>query len=521
MKRQSKLSIYGIHNTFIGLINIILIFIINTQSFAEILNITTAGQKRITIFFTINLLFTLCILFKIESREFTLQLIISYMILEILFLNQNWYLSIDFSNWFERLFLDSVIPYFLSPIVLYNFISRKEAFSKTSFENIKSKIITNKNKVYVLIAIIYLPVFLKIFSNDYLIGYWLSSYNHGFIRRGLVGTFFVNLPTSSGVVVLFVNLFVSFIYISIIYLTIRLFTNSKNSYFILFAASQFYLFYPLWDKGVIGRPEILGILTFLFTANYLNTKDQSINNYIILILFNISIFTHEVNLFFLIPMIILILRTKHRILVALLILSSLLFLTFYFNFSEVSDQTYQGICNDIEKLNIRDDICDGAIKFLKYDETIDDFYLKNLTLNIFEANHYSYFSFIIPLFCSMIPFLYLFRDKETRFKMLLVLLSFLPLFYLAKDWGRWISLIFIIFSVLFISFEKEFFYMNRYLMFLLVVNITFYMNPSCCDVNVLVFTNVPNNVFSNNLSIFSISLFLIFINQLSSKKNKF
>tara|TARA_Y100000389_G_scaffold129092_1_gene126544 strand:- start:4933 stop:5298 length:366 start_codon:yes stop_codon:yes gene_type:complete len=121
----------------------------------------------------------------------------------------------------------------------------------------------------------------------------------------------------------------------------------------------------------------------------------------------------------------------------------------------------------------------------------------------------------------MIPFLYLFRDKETRFKMLLVLLSFLPLFYLAKDWGRWISLIFIIFSVLFISFEKEFFYMNRYLMFLLVVNITFYMNPSCCDVNVLVFTNVPNNVFSNNLSIFSISLFLIFINQLSSKKNKF
>ena len=517
MKRYSKLSILNKYNFFIGLINTILIFIVNSEFFGEILNITSVGQKRLAIFLTINLLFFVCILLRIKSREFTLQLFISYVIIEVLFLNQNWYLSIDFSNWFEKIFLGSVIQYFLSPIVLYYFISSDIAFSKNSFEYIKSKVIANKNKVIILLALVYLPVFLKIFSNDYLIGYWLTNYNHGFIRRGLVGTFFINLPISKGAILLFVNLIVSFIYISIIYLTIKLFINSNNPYFIMFAASQFYLFYPLWDKGVIGRPEILGILTFLYTANYINTKESSINIYVILILFNISIFTHEVNLFFLIPLVILILQKKHLALVSLLILSCLIFLIFYFNFSEISSQTYQGICNDIENLNIRDDICDGAIKFLKYDESIDGFFIKNLTLNIFEANHYSYFSYIIPLFCSLFPFFYLIKGKDKRYNLLLILVSFLPLFYLAKDWGRWISLIFIIFSVLFINSQKEDYFANKYLMLLLIMNLTFYMNPSCCDVNVLVFSNVPNNIFSNNFLIYFVSFIVIFLNQFSKK----
>ena len=519
MKRYSTLSILNKYNFFIGLINTILIFIVNSEFFGEILNITSVGQKRLAIFLTINLLFFVCILLRIKSREFTLQLFISYVIIEVLFLNQNWYSSINFLNWFEKIFLGSVIQYFLSPVVLYYFVSSNTAFSKDSLENFKSKVKTNKNKFYLLVSIIYLPVFLKIFSNDYLIGYWLTNYNHGFIRRGLVGTFFINLPISKGAVLLFISLFVSFIYISIIYLTIKLFINSNNPYFIMFAASQFYLFYPLWDKGVIGRPEILGILTFLYTANCINTKESSINSYVILILFNVSIFTHEVNLFFLIPLMILILQKKHLTLMSLLILSSLIFLIFYFNFSEISSQTYQGICNDIESLNIRDDICDGAIKFLQYDESINAFFIKNLTPNIFKANHYSYFSYIIPLFCSLIPFFYLVKGREKRYNLLLILVSFLPLFYLAKDWGRWISLIFIIFSVLFINSEKEVYFANKYLMLLLIMNLTFYMNPSCCDVNVLVFSNVPNNIFSNNFLIYFVSYIVIFLNQFSNKRN--
>jgi len=516
MNRNPTLSVFFKYNLFIGLINTILIFIISSDSFAEILNITSVGQKRLAIFLTINLLFFVCILLRIKRREFTIQLLLSYLIIEVLFLNQNWYSTINFLNWFEKIFLGSVIQYFLSPVVLYYFISSKTAFSKNSFENIHSKFKTNKNKFFLLVSIIYLPVFLKIFSNDYLVGYWLTNYNHGFIRRGLAGTFFINLPFSKGAILLFVNLFVSFIYISIIYLTIKLFINSNNPYFIMFAASQFFLFYPLWDTGVVGRPEIFGILTFLFTANCTNTKESSINSFVILILFNISIFTHEINLFFLIPLVILMLQKKHLVVVSLLILSSLIFLIFYFNFSEISSQTYQGICDDIENLNIRYDICDGAIKFLQNDELVDGFYLQNLTLNIFEANHYSYFSYIIPLFFSMFPFFYLVKEK--RYNLLLILISFLPLFYLAKDWGRWISLIFIIFSVLLINFEKEQHFVNKYLMLLLIMNVTFYMNPSCCDVNVLVVSNVPNNIFSNNLPIYFISSIVISLNQFSKKK---
>jgi len=55
---------------------------------------------------------------------------------------------------------------------------------------------------------------------------------------------------------------------------------------------------------------------------------------------------------------------------------------------------------------------------------------------------------------------------------------------------------------------------------LLIMNITFFMNPSCCDVNVLVISNVPNNIFSNNFSIYFILFAVIFLKQSSKKKQE-
>ena len=40
------------------------------------------------------------------------------------------------------------------------------------------------------------------------------------------------------------------------------------------------------------------------------------------------------------------------------------------------------------------------------------------------------------------------------------------------------------------------------------------MNPSCCDVNVLVFDNVPYNIFANNLSLYVVA----FLGTLIEKK---
>src|SRR6056300_899451 len=108
MKRYQTISVFFKYNFFIELNNTILIFIISSDSFAEILNITSVGQKRLAIFLTINLLFFVCILLRIKRREFTLQLLLSYVIIEVLFLNQNWYSSINFLNWFEKIFLGSV-----------------------------------------------------------------------------------------------------------------------------------------------------------------------------------------------------------------------------------------------------------------------------------------------------------------------------------------------------------------------------------------------------------------------------
>jgi len=499
------------------LLSTFFIFFFTSNIAISFSNLSEIGQKRLIVFIIINFIFIFSYIFSVPNKFFIINLCISFILIEYKFLNLVNLQDINLMDFFSNFFKTKIIPFFFAPVSLFFLVSTNESKLINFTNNLYTRFRSNIFKFLFVVLIIFSPIIFKIFSSQYLIGYWLTNYNHGFVRRGLIGTLFINLPFSPNVITFSINTFVFIIHASIIFLTLKLIAKQNNFISLFLITTPFFLFYPFWDEGMIGRPELLGIFTTLALANFSFESKKNRKYIAILIFFNIAIYTHEVNLFFLIPLFIIfkLKKSQSYLLIALLILSSLVFLGMYQNFSDSENIISEKICNDILQLNIRENICDGAIKFLKYDETIENFYLKNFSFNIFERDHFSYFSYIIPFLFGVLSFFWLVKDNILKIFPYIVLFNFLPLFYLGKDWGRWISLIFIVNVLIFLFSSETNKIKGKFVIFFLIFLNTFYMNPSCCNVNVLVFDNVPYNIFENNLSLYAISLLAIFI----EKKN--
>ena len=488
-------------------LSILFIFIFTSNISIRFFNLSEIGQKRLITFLIINFIFIFAYLFNVPKKFFILNLCIAFFLIQYKFFNLINFKDFTLTSFNNVFFKAEIIPFFLAPILLFYLISKDESLLIDSVNGLYNWLQSNILKFFLFVFIFFIPIIFKIFNSQYLIGYWLTNYNHGFVRRGLLGTLFINLPISANIIIFSVNAFVFIIHVSIIFLTLKFVLKQNNSISLFLITTPFFLLYPFWDEGVIGRPETLGVLSILLLANFNFQNKKNLKYIVILISFNIAIYTHEVNLFFLIPLLILLNLKKSQsyLLIGLLILSSLIFLGMYQNFSVSENIISEKICIDVQQLNIRENICEGAIKYLKYDESIENFYSKNFSFNIFERDHFSYFSYITPFIFGIFSFFWLIKENDLKILLFIVLLNFLPLFYLGKDWGRWIALVFIVNVLIFSICSNNNKVNGKFIIFFLIFLNTFYMNPSCCDVNVLVFDNVPYNIFANNLSLYVVA----------------
>ena len=388
---------------------------------------------------------------------------------------------------FQSIFfvLHFIIPYFLINPSIEEITSKLKNFNKILFK---------KNNLVFLLVLLNFFTFKKILNNQFIIEYWLINYNSGFIKRGLFGTLITNLPFNLNTQIILIKLLLITFYILIFYFVNKLITNNKPDLLVIpfLIFSQFFLLNNLFDPFNIGRPEILGYLLIL----YLVSRDfpTTYNSVIVLTLFSIAIFTHEVNLFFL-PAIIFIIYKSHfrlKILsVVILLFSTIFFIYSYLNIFDPSEDVINSICLEIKKYQIRDNICDGAVQWLFEEERNESFILKNLSFNIFKPDHYSYFSYIIPILASYYPILKFGARKNYSFYFINFLL-FIPLFLLAKDWGRWVGMIY--FINLIVSIKFNYFTNIKNISKITILNIIFisfyFLNPHCCSVNSLVYKEV-------------------------------
>ena len=280
---------------------------------------------------------------------------------------------------------------------------------------------------------------------------WLINYNYGFIRRGLFGTFLLNLPLSPENILIFLTIFLSLIYLGyIITVCLIYLRNDQNFYSHLILFSPAFLLFHSSNPEAIFRKELIGLLSLaLFAFSYVS-KNKKIMLTLSYFIFVVAIFSAEYNLYF-VPLVIYMMRKNHEenIILFSTLISMPIFIYFYLYFNSIdTGLNAELICTGLKELNYHQNICVGAIDWLGL--SILETY--NRTTNFYDLDYFYYLYYFLigigPLILSR-------SIKKNKLLFLLYIFLFIPLFVVSIDWGRHIFMLVSIFSILQFSERKE------------------------------------------------------------------
>ena len=394
--------------------------------------------------------------------------------------------------------------------------------------------IFNKN-INLISFVFYFLIFtyVYVFSLNNIINLWTFNelhinYSTGFIPRGFIGTIMLKLD-SLGLEkrVFFSSLFYIFTILNF-YFFLKILKLKINNilFFIFFVFNPSFILFNFYDLGGYARLEIFGIFSLLLHTYIALIKKEKNNNlgyykkcYFILVfpLLVINVLIHEVN-FFLIPF--------HIILTWLIIEKNtsayekakyyspyLIFLpiAFYFWFNPITPEKALLIFDQIEnKQNINASIIESIGMPILFRSEFS--YMINPLTNLFK------YLFIFLFYLTPVLIMFHWVDPFTKRKIFLNILVILPLFllfYIGRDWGRWIHIIlFVVFCINIYLINKRNYsiYKNKnkilvlFFTMLILFQFTFTRIPHCCNLveknisitggiisKVIVFNNLINN----------------------------
>tara|TARA_B100000902_G_scaffold230054_1_gene218264 strand:- start:16 stop:1794 length:1779 start_codon:yes stop_codon:yes gene_type:complete len=350
-------------------------------------------------------------------------------------------------------------------------------------------------KVFLFYFVLYISRLIYILLSDFqfnaLVEEWFINYNYGFIRRGFFGSILYTISNifNFDIYILFIMLIISLNSL-LFYFIYKIFKGTNIGFLeILIFLSPVFLNYSLFWKSTITLPkEILGLITFLF---FLASQEKLKNDFLYLsiftFLFNISIFSHEINLWFGVGIILIILSKNHmnsfKILFLILIISMLLLLSLFYLYSNDYNTVSDKLCSEFYLEILNDSNCYKS-DVLK--SNISENF--NFTKMFISSNiRYYLISYIFYFFVSFIPLFVFKSNKNNKIFFIRLLLSFIPLFVIAVDWGRWINIFFTIIYLFYLSNIKENKNIAQYFDFnpnlqiaVLIMYASFWSVPQCC-----------------------------------------
>lgn len=354
--------------------------------------------------------------------------------------------------------------------------------------------------IFIFLTLIYFPLFiyfhyLNIQGGDlWLTADWLINFKYGYIRRGLIGEIlriFLDLNYLNLEILTFL---LSLIYLFIIYFIYKIFKNNLQnsiSYFLLY--SPLFLLFPLLDFRSSFRKEILGFLVLTYVVSLINKKITTYNQLIIIALYTISIFSSEVNFLFL-PFIYFIINNHFKFkktLKNLLIFTSCLYLIFFFITLSSYDSKISLICSELTFSGFNENICDGSLSFMERDIK------ETLRYSIDEINLNKILSYSLSFLLGLIPFMFDKKWIHTNAKLMsLIFFYFITFFLISIDWGRWISIYFFGFSLIyFIDKDKTLtrFNFSKFI-FILIYSLTWNVHHYSDTLNLLFVNLLENNI---------------------------
>ena len=379
--------------------------------------------------------------------------------------------------------------------------------------------------IKLLISLFLLSVFSYVFyfSLNNIINYWTYSeihinYSLGFSKRGLLGSMMLYLESIGFPKNIFFSLTFYLVTLCNIFLFLNLINKFKKNhifFYIFFALNPALLLFSFYDLGGYARAEIFGISVSLLHTLFAQKIYHNKMNYqkylklsftIIYPLSFITILIHELNILFLFfhffTTLLLLKKYKFKGIVHfknLIFLNfiSIIFIIFLLITHPFTKEFSQELYNNLQSKNgtsfwIWESIARSFSERLNYEI--------NYMLN---PNSAVLLYFCIFIFYAIPIFFLLAKTSEVeKIYLIYIMLSILPfifLFFIGRDWGRWIHIIiFEIFLCLIQFKEKKINLLKNYnykiLTYIFIIFVVFQF----------VFTRIPHccNLVKLNLNIF-------------------
>jgi hypothetical protein len=408
--------------------------------------------------------------------------------------------------------------------ILINSLKINKLYLKNAYSNyffFNNYTILIKLLITLFLFLIFTYVFY--FSLKNIVNYWTYSeihinYSLGFVKRGLLGSVMLYLESIG----LSKNIFFSSIFYLITLCNIFLFLNLINKFkkyhlffFIFFSLNPALILFNFYDLGGYARTEIFGIsicLLHTFFAQKFYHHKIDYKKYLKLLLTVICplsliiILIHELNILFLafhfFTTLIILIKNKFKEVVNFkyLIIINVVFLTFITSLllthpfsKEFAKELYDNLENK-----------DGTSFWIwaSIAGTFSERINSEIHHMLIPSGAISLYFFIFLFYLIPIFFLLSKTSEKNKFYLLYIFLSALPfalLFFIGRDWGRWIHIIiFVIFCCLIQFKEKKINIPGNYkfkiLTYLFLIFIAFQF----------IFTRIPHccNLVKLNLDIF-------------------
>lgn len=317
-------------------------------------------------------------------------------------------------------------------------------------------------------------------AQPWMAGEWLVSYGDGFQRRGLSGAIILWVSDMVAVNPLWLVLGVQVVLMFSCLVIVFLLLTRKDLPVIFFTITlgPMGFLYFLADPYVAGRKEatlyLFAILWFLFQVRATDQNRNSRRDNLTLVLFSLSfsvlVLIHEGFVFFspLLFTIFLILNLRGRVFLSSWLVKSIASISLPAVIVSAAlllsgtTSTFQGQCSPLTARGIPEVICSGAIDWSTRSGVTGLVYALS-EVSIIVSSSIGYVVIAVLYWALFAIQIRLFQAPESREKGLnlsivglltLVALS-LPIFIIAADWGRYMSMVFTILSFAFLVAHQK------------------------------------------------------------------
>ena len=287
-------------------------------------------------------------------------------------------------------------------------------------------------------------------------GDWLINSQAGTVRRSLLGDFtFLLSDAFRTSPLIMLSVIQALFLVSLFYLFARLgqFVPTAVLFVVVCSPAFFPLFWASDPQGSL-RKELIGFVAIILLVLSLKVGSRA-GLWVSIVIYFLAVFSHEALTAFM-PLIVYLIfiygRSKlstYEIWVSCtaLVVISIAAITFALIFA--SGPGAQAVCGVVMDYNLPQRLCGGAIKWL--DRGVLDGYSKVVNM----ADGLVILKFLLVYVYCFLGIVTVLATKEQLTFLLYAFVAtgspFLPLYFIAVDWGRWLSLHFFSFSILIVA----------------------------------------------------------------------